>query len=148
MATADSQPIDSTSRSSRRFIRYLLGTLLAFGALNAFGGGSYGLAGAKDIPTEWLKGSPFNSYFVPSLILLVIVGGSFLAAAIAVFARLRFDRPLALATAAVVFGWIAVEVAIIGYVSWMQPATVAVGVLVLVLGWFLPGSGAMREPRR
>ena len=143
MPASDSQRIASTSQRSRRFIRYLLGALLAFGALNAFGGGFYGLAGAKDIPTEWLRGSPFSSYFVPSLILLVVVGGSFLASAIAVFARFRFDRPMALATGATVLGWIAVEVAIIGSVSWMQPATVAVGLLVLLLAWFLPRTHAL-----
>ena len=74
-----------TREAHRTAIRYSLGGLLAFGALNAFGGGYYGLAGAAGVPTEWLKGSPFPDYFVPSLILLVVVGGSFLVAAIAVF---------------------------------------------------------------
>ena len=73
-------------RTHRTPLRYSLGGLLAFGALNAFGGGYYGLAGAAGVPTEWLEGSPFRDYFVPSLILLVVVGGSFLVAAIAVFA--------------------------------------------------------------
>lgn len=45
-------------------------------ALNAIGGGIYGLAGAKDVPQEWLQGSPFHSYLLPSLVVLVAVGGS------------------------------------------------------------------------
>jgi len=73
------------SRSQSSTIRYVLGGLLAFGALNAFGGGYYGLSGAEGVPTEWLEGSPFSDYTVPSVILLV-VGGSFLVAAVAVFA--------------------------------------------------------------
>lgn len=113
--------------------RYALGALLAFGALNAFGGGVYGLLGAKGIPTDWLKGSPFDSYFVPSLILLVVVGGSFLIAAIAVFARWRMARLAALGAGAIVLCWIAVQLAIIGSVSWMQPATAIAGLLVLAL---------------
>ena len=40
-----------------------LGNLLLFLALNAFGGGYYGMAGAKDVPVEWLEGSPFNNFF-------------------------------------------------------------------------------------
>jgi len=88
-------------------VRYSLGGLLAFGALNALGGGYYGLTGAVGVPTEWLAGSPFVDYFVPSLILLVVVGGSFIAAAIAVFIR---------------------------YVSSMQPATAIAGLLILILG--------------
>ncbi len=119
-------------------IRYSLGALLVFGAVNAFGGGYYGLSGAKGVPTEWLDGSPFPDYFVPSLILLVVVGGSFIVAAMAVFTGLRIARVAALAAGIVVLGWLAVQLAIIGYVSWMQPTTAIAGVLVLVLGSLLP----------
>lgn len=121
-------------------IRYSLGALLAFGALNAFGGGYYGLSGAKDVPTKWLTGSPFPDYFVPSLILLVVVGGSFVVAATAVFTGLRIARFAALTAGIVVLGWLAVQLAIIGYVSWMQPTTAIAGVLVLVLASLLPRS--------
>ena len=124
----------------RTAIRYSLGGLLAFGALNAFGGGYYGLSGAQGVPTEWLKGSPFPDYFVPSLLLLVVVGGSFVMAAIAVFAGLRIARLTAFAAGLVVLGWLAAQLAIIGYVSWMQPTTAVAGVLVLVLGSLLPPS--------
>ena len=64
----------------RTAIRYSLGGLPAFGALNAFGGGL------------------------------------------------------------VVLGWLAAQLAIIGYVSWMQPTTAVAGVLVLILGSLLPPS--------
>ena len=104
-------------------IRYALGGLLAFGALNAFAGGYYGMAGAEGVPKEWLEGSPFDDYFIPSLVLFVVVGGSFLAAAIAVFAKLAVARAAAFGAGAIVLGWLAVETAMIGYVSWMQPAT-------------------------
>lgn len=119
-------------------VRYALGLLHLFGALNAFGGGYYGLSGAQGIPREWLEGSPFRGYFLPSLFLFVVVGGAFLAAGIAILARLRFARPLSLGTGGLVLAWIAVQVAIIGYVSWMQPATVAGGVLILLLTRMLP----------
>ena len=85
-------------------VRYSLGGLLAFGALNALGGGYYGLTGAVGVPTEWLEGSPFADYFVPSLILLVVVGGAFIVAAIAVFAGLRGDRFAVFVAAFVVLG--------------------------------------------
>ncbi len=128
-------------------LRYILGSLLTFAALNALAGGYYGLAGAKGVPKEWLRGSPFPDYFVPSLILVGVVGGSFVLAAVAVFARWRHDRLLAIAAAAIVLGWLAVEVAIIGHVSWMQPATAIGGALVLALAWKLEkvGRGAGRE---
>src|SRR5688572_19127195 len=124
-----------------KVLRWALGGLLAFGALNAFGGGYYGLSGAKGVPAEWLAGTPFGDYTVPSLILFVIVGGSFLVAAVAVLARSRMARASALTASMVVLVWIDVQMAIIGYVSWMQPATAIGGVLILMLSWVLPKSG-------
>lgn len=128
------------AETDRPLIRYLLGGLLAFGAANAFAGGYYGLAGADGVPTEWLDGSPFRDYFVPSLILLTIVGGGLLFGAITVFARLDMARWAALSAGVVLLGWITVQIAIIGYVSWMQPATAIGGLLVVVLAWMLPRS--------
>jgi hypothetical protein len=57
-----------------------------------------------------------------------------------VFVRLRIARRAALSAGVIVLGWITVQVAIIGYVSWMQPATAAGGLLILVLAWLLPPS--------
>ena len=129
-----------TTKAHPIAVRYSLGSLLAFGAVNAFGGGYYGLSGAKDVPKEWLEGSPFLDYFVPSLILLVVVGGSFVVAAMAVFIGLRIARLAALTAGIVVLGWLAVQLSMIGYVSWMQPTTAIAGVLVLVLASLLPQS--------
>jgi hypothetical protein len=119
--------------------RYLLGALLAFGAINAFAGGYYGLSGAAGVPVEWLAGSPFSDYFIPSVILVVVVGGALAFAAVAVFAGFRLARISALAAAIVVLVWIFVQLAIIGFVSWMQPATALAGVLIFILASRLPG---------
>ena len=119
-------------------VRYTLGGLLGFAALNAFGGGYYGLSGAAGVPREWLQGSPFTTYTVPSAILFVVVGGSCLAASIAVFARARIAGAIAAAAGLILLTWIAVQVAIIGYVSWMQPVTAIAGGLALWLALKLP----------
>jgi CubicO group peptidase (beta-lactamase class C family) len=120
--------------------RALLGALLTLGAINAFGGGYYGLTGASGVPVEWLAGSPFSDYSIPSLILFVVVGGAFSFAAVAVFRRSPLARISAFIAGIVVLVWIAVQLAIIGYVSWMQPAIAVSGVLVLLLAWLLPPS--------
>ncbi|GAB6275340.1 MAG: hypothetical protein STSR0004_22050 [Peptococcaceae bacterium] len=96
------------------------------------------MTGAKGVPTELVAGSPFRGYFIPGLILFVVIGGSFLVATIAVFARLRIARLAAFSAGVIVFGWLAVQIAIIGYVSWMQPATAIAGLFVLILAWLLP----------
>ena len=127
-----------STRSQNR-IRIALGVLLAFVALNAFGGGYFGMSGAEGVPREWLDDSPFKDYFIPGLFLFVIVGGSFLSAAIAVFARSPKARLFAVGAAILVLAWLVVQVAIIGYVSWMQPATTIAAIIVLILARFLPG---------
>lgn len=113
--------------------RLVLGALLTFGALHAFAGGYYGVSGAEGLPREWLEDSPFTDYLIPSLFLFVVVGGSLLFAAIAIFTRRRIARLAALAAAVIVLVWIAVQVSVIGYVSWMQPAACAGGLLILGL---------------
>lgn len=113
--------------------RIILGILEGFLALNAFGGGWYGMSGAEDVPLELLEGSPFRNYFLPGLFLFVAVGGSMLLASIAVFARWRAARAFSYAAVAIVLAWLAVQVAIIGYVSWMQPVTAVIALMILLL---------------
>jgi hypothetical protein len=127
-----------------RLPHYTLGTLLAFITINAFGGGIYGIAGAEDVPTELLSGTPFRDYVIPSLILLVAVGGSSLLAAMAAFLRHRSARPAALGAGTILLVWMAMQLALIGYVSWMQPTVVALALLVLILAGLLPRT--QREP--
>jgi hypothetical protein len=113
--------------------RYALAAVLGLVALNAFAGGYYGLAGAEGVPLEWLHGSPFRSYLVPSLVLFVVVGGAYASGAVAVLARGRHAKLFAFAAVAVGAIWLATQVAIIGYVSWMQPATAAAIALTFLL---------------
>ena len=128
-------------RGDKMSMRYALGSLLVFGAVNAFAGGYYGLSGAPGVPLDWLAGSPFKDYFIPSLVLFVIVGGTLGFAALAVFARFRLARRSAVLAGTIVLVWIAVQVAIIGYVSWMQPATFIAGLVILTLARRLPIPG-------
>lgn len=123
-----------------RPIRNSLGILLVLLALNAFGGGYYGMAGAENIPVEWLEGSPFRSYFIPSLILFICVGGSALIAAFAVFRRHRHARRAAFTCGLISLIWIASQVSILGYFSWMQPTTAVAAFIILFLTSQLPDS--------
>lgn len=126
-----------TNKLTEKFVRNALGILLIVLAINAFGGGYYGMAGAKNIPTEWLKGSPFSNYFVPSLILFVGIGGSALLAAIFVFRQYTQARKAAFICGIIVILWLIAQVTIIGYVSWMQPTTAVAAILILLLAWKL-----------
>ena len=104
-------------------------------AANALGGGVYGLAGAKGVPTELLDGTPFRDFRVPSLTLLVAVGGSMGAAAVlTVVAWPTAAAWAAIAAGAILLTWIAVQVALIGYVSCLQPLMGVLAVVAVALG--------------
>jgi Ca2+/Na+ antiporter len=122
-------------------IRIILGSLLLFIALNALGGGWYGMAGAKDVPVAWLQGSLFSSYFIPGFILFVFIGINFLAAAVAVFKNSRHATHYAFCCAAILFVWIVVQVSIIGWVSWLQPAMAIAAILIFLLALRLYRAG-------
>lgn len=121
------------SGKSTTILRYMLGFLLAFVALNAFGGGYYALSGAEGVPTEWLRGTPFQDYFIPGLILFGTIGVAFLFAAVVVFADLCIAVPATFSAVGLLFIWLAVQLAIIGYVSWMQPTTAIVAMIILFI---------------
>lgn len=116
-----------------RALRIITGILLAFIALNAFGGGYYGMAGAENVPVEWLDGSPFKSYFIPGLFLFTVVGGACTIASIAMFRNTSNAYRISFFCALLLIGWIVAQVAVVGYVSWMQPT---IFLLAITIGLF------------
>jgi hypothetical protein len=109
-------------------------------AVNAVGGAVWGLAGAKNVPREWLDGTPFHSYVIPSVILFVAVGGGMTTAALALVVRHRLAPEVSIAAALVLVVWITAQVLIIvpnGGFSWLQPTMFAAGLFMAGLGWRL-----------
>ncbi len=120
-----------------RMTRNALGAILLFVALNAFGGGVYGLSGAKEIPRAWLEGSPFSDYFIPAVVLLLVIGIPFLLSGIMVLRRHAWSARAALFCATTLAIWIGVQVSMIGYVSWLQPAMLAAAAIIFFLALLL-----------
>lgn len=133
MLVAISEPMDSSPP-----VRSMLATLLLLTAVTAFAGGYYGLAGAHAVPKAWLAGSPFPDYTTPSLLLTVVVGGSLFVAGIAVLLRWAVARAFAGVASTVLLLWIVAEYTVIGQVSWLQPVTVLVGLVMFALAVILP----------
>ena len=99
---------------------------------------------------EPLSGDPLSvrfdgRYLVRNDRVTRVVGGTLALAAVMVFRQHLLARAGAFAAGAVLLGWIIVQVTIIGYVSWMQPATFAGGLLMLVLALLLRSSGEKRR---
>ena len=131
-------------RIDRDVNRYILGVLLAFLALNAFAGGYYGISGADGIPVEWLRGT-FSTYLIPGVVLFVVVGGSAALAAVALFANRERSFGLAKLAGWILAVWLAAQIAIVGFVSWMQPATAFLGLVILSLA-YRPEGFARQQP--
>lgn len=143
--TAHAHPAVRESVATRRWLLFAIEVVVA---VNAVGGAIWGLAGAKDVPREWLEGTPFDSYVMPSLILFIAIGVGMGAAAIALLINHRLALELSIAAGLILIGWIVVQVLMIapnGGVSWLQPTMLAAGGLVAALGWHL--RDARPQPR-
>jgi hypothetical protein len=119
--------------------RRLLVALEVFVAVGAAFGGSSMLrdptGGLIGFPAELLTRTPFPSYFVPGLVLLVVVGGSQAAAVVAALLRQPAARWLGGGAGAVLLGWILVQIALLGYVSWLQPLLFGLGAAEVAIAW-------------
>lgn len=130
--------------SDVKWPRRTLAVILAFVAINAFGGGVYGVTGARHVPKEWLKGTPFSDYFIPSLILFFVVGGSSVIAAVAVMRNGRHATLFAILAGLITIGWIAAQITIIGFVSWLQPAVMLTAISEIALALRLHAANRTR----
>jgi len=118
----------------------VLEVLLGVGAV---GGGVALMLGPRGeimpLPLSALKGSPFDTYFVPGLILFGVLGLGSLAAALLVWLRHPLAPVATTVVGVVLLIWIAVEIAIIGYSNDppLQPIYLLLGAVITVvgLGW-------------
>jgi hypothetical protein len=91
---------------------------------------------------EWLDNTPFDSWFPPGLALLLIIGGSQLAAAGTLLAHRPHAREVSIVAGQVLIGWIVMQLAWLQvFHPVMQPAMLAAGFLIASLAWRLPSSG-------
>jgi hypothetical protein len=109
-------------------------------SLGALAGGLALMIGPRGeiipLPVASLVGSPFDSYFVPGLILFGVLGiGPIVAAALA-WIRHPLAPLAALITGIGLLIWLAVEIAIIGFATEppLQPIYLALGLLVVAAG--------------
>lgn len=112
--------------------RYLL-ALLVLNGVSAVGGG---LALMLEwIPQEpsWVRDTDFASNYFPGVILLAVVGGSSLVAAVAMWKRTDGWQLAAIVAGAVMVFWIVGEVASIRAFHVLQVIYLVTGVLVVAL---------------
>lgn len=105
-------------RSRAAWFVMALELILGVGAL---GGGAALVLGPRGqvipLPVAALRGSPFDTYLVPGLILFFVLGVGPLVAVGLSWQHDRWSPVLAIVTGAALLGWMIVEIAIVGYTS-------------------------------
>ena len=107
----------------------------------AVAGGAYALLGAPGVPSEWLRGTLFKTYFLPGLLLLFVVGGSMAAGAAILLGGASLARVVSLEAGILLLAWMVAQLSMIGYRHWTQPLLVLLGLGVVVLSLALPAPG-------
>lgn len=95
-----------------------------------FGGIAGGIGVMKEVlpfPEVWLQGTPFHSYFLPGLILCVVVGGSHLAAAFLLLWHRSVARMASVFAGLILTGWMIGELKLIGFQAPIQVWFTALG---------------------
>lgn len=118
-----------------------LGVLQLLIGLGAVGGGLVLIldpSGSKlGIPVELLKNTPFSTYLVPGIVLLVVNGLGSLVGAAASFTRHRFAGKTAMALGVFLVAWIMLQVYWFAGFHWLHALYLGLGLLEFVLGWLL-----------
>lgn len=109
----------------------------AAGGLALMLGPSVGSLGITP-PPEYLEGSPFDSYLLPGIILLGVVGGTHLVAWLLLLRRHRWAPAASAVAGCGILVWIFVQMVLIPF-SVLQAVYFGVGLLELVLVLLLLG---------
>jgi len=125
-----------------RFAKFAV-ALELFLSVGALGGGGALMLGSRGeiipLPVSALKGSPFETYFAPGLILFCVLGLGPLAAARLAWRRHALAPIATLGVGVALLIWMAVEVAIVGYSNSppLQPFYLLLGAVIAAvgLGW-------------
>ena len=124
-------------KSKKRWLTYSLGALQAFIGITAIAGGFRLVSnpnGTSDIPIEWLNSAPFTNYFIPGLVLLIVIGFGNVLGGIFSFLIKRYAGGIAAILGAFLILFMTIEVWFVGLRTFLQPLYFILGAIVLVLG--------------
>jgi hypothetical protein len=87
------------------------------------------------LKTEWLKGSPFENYFVPGMLLFSAIGVLSIAVAFKTFLKNKKYPVYIFSQGIILTVWISVQVSIFSEKSFMQLFVGLSGIALILLGW-------------
>jgi hypothetical protein len=139
-----------SKKMKHKLVRIAIGVPEAFIALSAIGGGIALLlgtyqdsvlreaGGGAQFPLEWLHNTPFSDYTIPALVLVIVVGGSSLIAAVTVFTGREVGVLGSIVAGLIMAGYIVGEVVMLKQgVSWIEGLYFGLGLLICGLATYL-----------
>lgn len=128
-------------------MRLALLILISFVALTALPSGLllmyYSDGSSFGLSPDFLVATPFKSYFVPGLLLALVVGGSSLVTLFLVMNQSPLSFKLALFSGIVLVIWVLAEFILFPYRSWLQGLYLGAGVLITLTSYQLLGKAAI-----
>lgn len=122
-------------------LHWSLGILQLFIALNGIAGGLGLIAEPTGSNLGWttaiLSQSPFVTYLWPGIFLFSIIGIGTLFAGLATLMKMRLAAEFAAALGLILVGWIVLQIVWLGYLFWLQPLFLGLGVLEAILAIIL-----------
>jgi hypothetical protein len=119
--------------------------LLLFNGLTAVAGGLALMTDWIPEQTSWVRDNDFSSHYFPGVILMAIVGGSSLIAAIALVKRIDGWQLTSIVAGVIMIFWIIGEVASIRGFHFLQVIYLVTGALVI---WWTPARERSSKPRQ
>ena len=89
------------------------------------------------VPHEMLKSTPFSTFLVPGIVLLIVNGLGSLVGATATFKRYWCAGEIAIALGLFLVAWILLQVYWFTAFHWLHALYLGLGLLELALGWLL-----------
>lgn len=127
---------DSHDQKRPRWSYLLLASLVFLGGGAIYGGVSFILdptGGMLGIPSQWIQDSPFGSYLIPGVFLLVVLGVGSFVTVFGIARRRVWAWPVGIALGIVTVLWIVVQYGVIQQYFFLQPVIAGVGTAIVAL---------------
>jgi len=139
------RPRSTDERTGTRGVtwtRRTLAALLILVSANAVYGGIGLMVDGLGMPSDWLLSTPFDSWLLPGLALLITVALPQLVVAVVVITWHPRAAFAGLAAGAALVAWIVVQVLVLRRYFFLQPVIAGIGLVELALAWWWLREGA------
>lgn len=93
--------------------------------------------GSLGMTTAYLRHSPFNNFFIPGITLFLIIGLMSVIISVIALSRATFYHLLISLQGVALLGWIAAQIAFLGFLHPLHLVMGAVSVVLILSGFFL-----------